>query len=595
MSKLRDFQAEDVDKIFSEWEEHRSTLYVAATGLGKTRVIAEVVRRQLPKRTIFLCHRTELIFQARETFIEAGIECAIEKAELIASTNLFTRSPVVLATVQTLLSGEVDKRRMTRFNPNDFGLLVYDESHHAVSPGNKTIVDYFTSRNDQLKVLGVTATPQRADEEAMGQIFESVASVREILFGIDNGWLVNVEPWFHTIAGLDFSHMRTTAGDLNGADLSAVMEAESSIQGVVHPTLEALARLAPHELDTIPVPQWGVYLGNLDRSKWRRSIVFTVSVKQAEVLCGIFNRVIPGIASWVCGKTSDQERQQVLDKFKKGSTSILVNVGITTEGYDNPWVDLIVMARPTKSELLYRQCAGRGTRVLPGLIEDLPNKEERIRVIKESAKPVLTIMDFVGNSGKHKLMSVGNLLGGNVSDAAIELAVRKAKESAVPVNMTDELIKAEEELRKKQEEARLHEEARKSRLVAKVKYTSTYINPFNVLDLVPMRERGWDSGKALSEKQRGVLLKMGVDPDSIPYAQGKQLLVEQFRRWNNNLCSIKQASLLKKYCWVLDPKNNRNTFSVANITRDEASKMIDQIATKQGWQKRQSVATNLTK
>lgn len=573
MNTLRDFQAEDVEKIFSEWEEHKSTLYVAATGLGKTHVITEVVRRLLPKRTIFLCHRTELIFQAREHFIDAGIECSIEKAELIASTNLFTRTPVVLAMVQTLLSGEVDKRRMSRFNPNDFGLLVYDESHHSVSPGNKSIVDYFTSGNPNLKILGVTATPQRADEEAMGQIFESVANVREILWGIENGWLVDVKPWFHTIAGLDFSHIRTTAGDLNNADLDAVMTSESSIQGVVHPTLEALARIEPHELDTIPVPQWGVYLGNLDRRDWRRAIVFTVSVKQAEMLCGIFNRVIPGIASWVCGKTSDQEREQVLDKFKKGGTSILVNVGITTEGYDNPWVDLIVMARPTKSELLYRQIAGRGTRVLPGLIERLPNKEERIKVIKESSKPFLTIMDFVGNCGRHKLMSVGNLLGGNVSDEAIELAVRKAKESAVPVNMTDELIKAEEELRKKQEEARLREEARKSRLVAKVKFSSTYINPFNAFDIVPVRERGWDSGKVLSEKQRGVLLKQGLDPDSLPYAQARQVLIEIFRRFGGSLCSVKQAALIKRHLPQRDTKN---------MSRKEASGLIDVIA-KNHW------------
>lgn len=575
LNPLRDYQEEDVALILEEFKTSKSTLYHAATGLGKTRVVTEVAKRMLPKRTLFLCHRSELIFQTHRTFTDAGIECQIEKAELIASTNLFTRSPAVLASVQTMLSGEIDKKRMARFKPSDFGLLIYDESHHSVSKGNKTIVDYFTSGNPDLRVLGATATPDRADEEALGQIFETVVGDRDILFGIDNGWLVEPLQQMIHISGIDFSHVRTTAGDLNGADLSAVMEAESSIQGVVMPTLEAMYGLPTKTLLSCTPDCWANVLRDQGK-KPKRTIVFTVSVNQAETLCSIFNRVIPGIAAWVCGKTDDATREQTFKDFYIGSVSILVNCGVTTEGYDNPYVELIAMARPTKSRSLYCQCIGRSTRTLPGLVDGMHTKEERLAAIAASSKPKALILDFVGNSGKHKLISVADILGGRVSERAAELAVLKAKNKGVPVSMTEAMQDEENELRKKAESARLQIEARKNRVVAKVSYSKTSINPFNMLDIVPVKERGWDSGKVLSEKQRGVILKMGINPDTLSYGQGRQLLVEQFRRWGGKLCTLKQAAILKKRNPQLNTKN---------LSFKAASDMITSIAEKEGWRK----------
>lgn len=193
MISERDYQVEDVQSIFSQWETHRSTLYVAATGLGKTVVMVKVAKQMLPKRTIFLCHRKELIFQARDAFLRAGMNCEIEMGELHARSSLFSKSDVILATVQTLASGKVDAKRIKRQNPMDFGLLLYDESHHSVSPSNRATVDYFLNGNPNLKVLGVTATPDRLDEVALGKIFETVAAKRDILWGIDNGWLVPIK------------------------------------------------------------------------------------------------------------------------------------------------------------------------------------------------------------------------------------------------------------------------------------------------------------------------------------------------------------------------------------------------------------------
>lgn len=561
--RARDYQGEDVEKIYEQWNIVRSTLAVLATGLGKTQIAAMVVKRMLPGRTIFLCHRSELISQAFNTFERHGISCDIEKADQVAGTNLFTRGEVVLATVQTLNSGNVDRKRMQRFRPRDFALLVYDESHHSVSKGNKSIVDYFVEGNPQLKVLGLTATPSRADEEALGQIFESVATERNILFGIREGWLVPIEQQFVTCSGLDWSHIKTQGGDLHTGELSKVMESEEGVQSVVQPTIEALYRLPQRHLDAVPVPEWGPYLNTLE-AKRRKAIVFTVSVHQAEMLSGIFNRILPDISLWVCGKTNDERRAEIFDDFKDGGkASILVNCGVTTEGYDNPHVDMIVMARPTKSHTLYVQMIGRGTRVLPGLVENFTSADGRLQAIGVSKKPALLVLDLVGNSGKHILISSADMLGGIVSPETVEKVVKKAKEEGKPVRMMEALEEEEKNLQELRERARQAEDARRHHLVARVRYDAVPINPFSAMSLSPTRHRGWDNTKPLSPKQRAVLLREGVDCDVIGVHASRQLLYEIFRRRDKDLALLQQCRVIKKYYPDLDTKN----LSMADATK----------------------------
>lgn len=570
---LRDYQAEDAEKIFEEFKTVHSTLYVAATGLGKTRVMVEVAERTLPARTLFLAHRGELITQAVGAFERAGMHCEIEKAEMVASTNLFTRSDVVVASVQTMLSGNEDWTRMKRFNPRDFGLLLYDESHHSVSPGNKKIVDYFTSGNDNLRVLGVTATPDRADEEALGQIFQTVANERDILWGIENGWLVDIDQQMVNVGTLDFSDVRTVAGDLNGADLAAVMEAESNVQSVVMATIEAMFSMPPNALLKVPVRDWPEACKSFGSETPRRTIAFASSVRHAEMMSDILNRVKPGLSSWICGETSKTDRPQIMAAFDSGEIPSICNVGVLTEGYDCPAVELIVNAAPTKSRCRYSQRVGRGTRTLPGVLDGLETADERKAAIAASGKPRCIVIDFAGDSGRHKLMTSADILGGKVSDAAIERAVKKAKEEGAPVRMSELLDKSEEEIQAELLERKRADEARKARLVAKARYTTTSINPFDVFQLQPVRERGWDSGKQLSEKQRAVLLKAGINPDSMPFAQARALLNETFRRWQSKLCSYKQARLLQKH-----------GYETKELTMKDATQLIDRLAAN-GWKR----------
>jgi superfamily II DNA or RNA helicase len=434
---------------------------------------------------------------------------------------------------------------MAKFDPARFGVLIIDEAHHATSPSYRRVIDYYRT-NRALKILGVTATPDRADEEALGQVFQSVAFDYEVLDAIHDGWLVPIEQQMVHVEGLDYSSIRTTAGDLNGGDLAAVMEAEKNLQQMAAASLAIIGQ--------------------------RRALLFTASVKSAEMTAEIFNRHRADMASWVCGKTDKDERRKVLADFATGKLQVVCNCGVLTEGFDDPGVEVVIMGRPTKSRSLYSQMVGRSTRPLPGVVDGPETAEARRAAIAASGKPSCLVVDFVGNAGKHKLVTSADILGGKVSEEALELALARAKQAGKPVNMTEALDDAEEELKRQREQARQAEAARRARLVATARFTTQSVDPFDVLHLDPAKPRGWDKARQLSEKQRSLLSKQGISPDGVSFSQGKQLIAEIFRRWDGKLCSFRQAKVLRKYGYGTD------------VSFAEASATIDALA-KNNWRK----------
>ena len=538
---LRPYQLAASDAIFKEWQDNDSTLVVMPTGGGKTILFADVIRRVFPRRALVIAHREELIFQARDKIQRVtGLSADVEMGEYRADGGLFGSSRVVVSTIQTQCSGGDGGGRMSKFDPQRFGVLIIDEAHHATSPTYRRVIDYYRT-NPALKVLGVTATPDRADEEALGQVFQSVAFDYEVLDAIHDGWLVPIEQQMVHVEGLDYSSIRTTAGDLNGGDLAAVMEAEKTLQQMASASLTIIGQ--------------------------RRALVFTASVKAAEMTAEIFNRHRAEMAAWVCGKTDRDERRKVLADFAAGKIQVVCNCGVLTEGFDDPGVEVIIMGRPTKSRSLYSQMVGRSTRPLPGVVDGPETAAERRAAIAASAKPSCLVVDFVGNAGKHKLVTSADILGGKVSEEALELALARTLKAGGPVKMAEALDEAEAEL---QEQKRLAEAARRARLVATARFTTQSIDPFDVLHLDPVKPRGWDNVKQLTEKQRSLLAKQGINPDNLSFAQGKQLISEIFRRWDGKLCSFKQAKVLRKYGYGTE------------VSFTEASATIDALA-KNGW------------
>lgn len=520
--KMRPYQEAAIAGAFEAWKENDSALIVLPTGLGKTVVFSEIVRRFQPRRSLVIAHREELIFQAADKIKKVtGLDGGIEMGEYHAAGGFFgTLAPYVVSTVQTQSSGGDGGGRMTKFLPGDFGLVVIDEAHHATANTYKRVIDYYR-QNPACKILGVTATPDRADEEALGQVFQAVAYDYQILDAINQGWLVPIKQQMVTVESMDFSNIRTTAGDLNQGELAEVMEEEDNLQRVAAPTVEICGE--------------------------RRAIMFAATVKQAERLAEIINRYRPDKAAWLCGKTDKEKRRKMLADFKAGVLQYVVNVGVLTEGFDDSGVEVIVMARPTKSRALYAQMAGRGTRPhdsVAGLLGDLASDEERRAAIRNSVKPACLVVDFCGNAGRHKLVTSADILGGNISDEVVAAAAKRAKESGKPLDMADAL--AEEQ--RKADERRKAEAAKRAALKSRAVFMLTDIDPFNEWDLTPAKERGWDRHRRFTDKQKMVLMqRIGVDADTIPYAQGKQLLDEYFRRMQNGYASLKQTKCLKHW------------------------------------------------
>jgi superfamily II DNA or RNA helicase len=496
----RPYQLEAVNAVFEQWKTVPRTLGVAPTGSGKTNIACEIIKRLLPGRVIFLAHRTELIAQAKDRLAAFGIEAEIEQGMLYASGSLWGESRVIVATPQTLFASQ--DKRLKRFNPWDFACLIIDEVHHYCAEAFKRTLTHFL-QNPNLKVLGLTATADRADGEALSQIMDSVAFNIEINSLIDDGWLVPIEQQMVKIKSLDFSHCRVTAGELNGADLEAVMREERNLLGIGAASVEVV--------------------GN------KRAIVFCVNVNQAERMAEIFNRHKPNSADWIYDGTPKKDRKEKLDRFANGEIQIMVNCMVLTEGYDNPGIEVVVMARPTLSRSLYAQMIGRGMRALPGVLhEGLIASEDRKDAILKSTKPKLLVLDFVGNSGRHKLITTADILGGKISEEARERAIKAIAESGTAINVTEAMLEAEAALRREIEERKKLLASQRANLTAKAEIGMTYVDPFAVIHRNAEKWRNFKQRHPLSTKQRQLIVRYGGDPDSMTTEQGVQFLNAKF-------------------------------------------------------------------
>jgi superfamily II DNA or RNA helicase/predicted nucleic acid-binding Zn finger protein len=516
-------------------------------------VVMGTVARDWPVgRVLVIAHREELVNQAAEKLSAiCGEDCGVE---MRSSRSQGAR--VVVASVQTLNSHRNGFYRMMELDPMSFGLVMTDEAHHATAPSYRRIYEWFR-KNPDLCELGVTATPDRADEEALGQIFDSVAYEYDILTAMNDGWLVPVEQQFVHVEGLDLSKCDSHKSDLKDSDVARVMQEEAMVHKIVAPTIELAGD--------------------------KKTLLFAASVAHATKAAEIFNRHRTGSAFAIDGTTDTEERKRLLKAYKRGDFQFLCNCAVFLEGFDEPSIELIANARPTKSRALYAQVAGRGTRPLPGVVDGLLTPEERIAAIRASAKPSMMMLDFVGNSGRHKLVCTADILGGNESDEVVEWATASAQRKSKggeSVDMQEELEAAREELERqlqekhKRDEARQATEDRRKAIRATAKFSTKAINPFDIFDIVPKREPGWHKGRKPTPGQVSALGKFGVDGDTIAklsFCQASQMMDTLVKRRQQNLCSVKQAKILGKYGYNTD----------ASFT--EAKQIIDALAANR-WQ-----------
>lgn len=536
---LRDYQNETVDGIYRTLSAERSTLAVLATGLGKTVIAAEVaIRWPVDKfgRVLFLAHRKELIDQGAASIghhidEECGIEMA-QRSEARAGRSLGGPSRVLVGSVQTMCR----PNRLKPYHPEDFGLVIFDEAHHATANTYKTIIGYF-QQNAQCRFLGITATPDRADGAELGEIFGSVAYKMDILDGINAGWLVPIKQRFVVVDGLDFSSCRTTAGDLNEKDLERAM-AGANPDELGSEELE----LTPEQIDARKNQEKMLHAvadPTIREANGRPGIVFCVTIDHAEKLAAVFRRY-DVTAEAVTMRTTPDERADHVQAFKSGRLQFLIGVGVFTEGFDAPNAAVIAVARPTKSRALYTQMIGRATRPDLAAIDGKETPIERRTAIEVSGKPCATVLDFVGNSGKHKLISTADILGDAFPEDLRASVIALMRRNAATSDIREELaaeqarreqmakLKAEEERRKKEEAqrkylealARAQEESKLRRIRAEAQYKTREVDPFGEQGRYQKTPDEFKGGA--SEKQVAYLAKLGIPYETaIGYTSGQ--------------------------------------------------------------------------
>lgn len=535
MTYLRDYQEECCEKVNSELSNGTtSTLVVMPTGTGKTETFLEIADRWPEGEVLVLAHREELVWQPWQRWLDkTGEHGEIEMGDIRRST--YAKCRITFASKDSLYR---EKRLERCFpDPKRVGLVIIDEAHHAVKQ-NKTyqrILDYLD--HPGLRVLGVTATPDRTDELALGQNFQTVAFDYPLLdpaggaSAIRDGWLVPIRQLLVTVDEIDFDELKVSGGDFQAKSLALEMSQEKVLHRVAEPTMEMAGG--------------------------QRCMVFAAGIDQASRLAEIFNRKMSGRAFCLVSRVSQSQnyghvinsrdknsRKRALKRFAEGFYQYAVNVGCLTEGYDCPQVRMLSMARPTKSRSLAAQMCGRGTRILPGVIEGtdwrLETPEKRKKAIEISPKPFVRVLDFVGNS-RHKLVTVADVLGGKYPDEV----VGKAKEliaGAGEFGVVEALAEAEEIHHTELEERR--------QIQAKVKYQSQAVDPFGVLQVVPAREPGWHKGRQPTHGQIRALLKFRIEKHKIEkmsFHQASQLIDGLIQRAEGKLATYRQCKMLQKH------------------------------------------------
>ncbi|MGA7981273.1 MAG: DEAD/DEAH box helicase [Chromatiaceae bacterium] len=310
----------------------RKMLLHLPTGSGKTIIATLIIERLLPLidsgKVLFIAHRRELLDQTAEKLKQhlPGLAISIDQGERRADPA----AQVIIASIQSL------SKRKDAYRPDLFSVIVCDECHRALAPSWVEVIEHFHDERDgDALLLGMTATPRRTDGRSALDVFDLVAYEIAKPELQDLGYLVPIQYW-GVKAALSLDQVKRSAGDFQVGALSAVMD-------------------TPH-VRALTLRAWE------SKANGRKTLVFCASVRHAHRLAADF--ASRGHRAEVLdGRTKN--RGEILDRFRRGDVDLLLNYGVLTEGFDDPSIQCVLLARPTTSPLVYNQCLGRGLRPAP--------------------------------------------------------------------------------------------------------------------------------------------------------------------------------------------------------------------------------------
>ncbi|MGK7937104.1 MAG: DEAD/DEAH box helicase family protein [Xenococcaceae cyanobacterium] len=335
--QLRDYQKQVIGQIY-EWYRwgKKSVMLVSPTGSGKTltatHIISDAVSRNC--RVLFIVHREPLIDQTVNTLINYGIRDRQIGYIKAGYPHAEGDEMVIVASVQTLAR---------RDYPKDIGLVIFDESHTtSFYSSAQDLIDHYATAPvvalSKVKFLHLTATPFRTKAKEYFPHVEVAVQAPDIKSLIKMGYLV---PARHFGYGglLDLTKLDTGKdGDYKQSQINVVCAEEEYNTEVVRRFKEICSH--------------------------RKAIAFCAGVEQSQLLTELFN--IAGIVTaHIQAETPTEQRKAIFTEFKNGEIQIISSVGTLTEGFDEPSVEAVIIARPTKSLALLIQMCGRGLRLSP--------------------------------------------------------------------------------------------------------------------------------------------------------------------------------------------------------------------------------------
>ena len=357
----------------------RQQLIQMATGTGKTIVFAKLyehLKSLIPGKMLVLANREELIDQNinKLKLVNPSLRVDKEMADHHADP---TNADIVVASVATL--GRKGTKRLEGYDWSQFGTIVIDEAHHSVASSYTNILEAcgVLEESSNKLLVGVTATPQRGDGQALAKIYKKVVFSYPLRKAIEDGWLVEIRG-YKASSSVSLDGIKTVAGEYEQKVLAETVNTPERNQLVVR--------------------SW------LDYGQDRQTVIFAVDIKHAKDLAEMFR--VNGVnteAVWGV----DPDRADKIERHKRGEIKILVNVAVLTEGYDDWRIGCIVLASPTKSPVKFTQMIGRGTR----LEEGCGNLHNIIEEPEHPFKRDCVVIDVVDNSSRNTLVTLPTLMG----------------------------------------------------------------------------------------------------------------------------------------------------------------------------------------
>lgn len=507
---LRDYQLDALAAIrAAEAEGLRRLGLQMPTGTGKTVMFAGLVAEDFADsrgRVLVLAHREELLAQAAATF--ERMLPAWARVGIVQANRDDADADVVLASIATVRQ----PARLARILAHGaLTRVIVDEAHHAAADSYQSVLralGVFDDRSDAPLLLGVSATLYRADSRGLGETFERVVYDVQLLDMVQRGYLANLRALRVTL-NLNLDAIGRVGDDYNQAQLA---DALTHADAPVHVATALVAH-----------------------ARGRISLVFTPTVALAEATAEAAGA--EGFhAAVVSGETDPDARRQLFAAVRDGRLDVLVNCAIATEGTDLPRVDCVVIARPTRSKVLYVQMIGRGTRLHP-------------------AKADCLVIDCVGATARHDVMTAAALFSmsdAELADGVVETLDTRAAAAQVAAHAAQEAAHA----------AALRAEAvdlfRARQRVGWVSVGAHFAAGVGADGTVALYERAPDAVDVLLLARERAPVALASSLASIELAQGvaeawvrsdpnRERLAAPGARWRGEAASDKQRAFLARF------------------------------------------------